>query len=274
MQYVHLPSTLVLDKSISADAKILYGILILKSKKTGYCFATNSFFASMFGVKERSIQRYLKQLSQNKYVHVVMGEDNQNRRIFICAKSAEFDALTNNETLKEGDKIVDNNNTSKEDIALGTNVPKAAEVKKVAAKKIQPVKKKEPDHNWQRWIDRWDVFFPPRNDGRKPLYNGGQFKALKGIRAYLLQNAKPRKGDASDKSPEDCAFTAWEYLLDHWDWLDDFQMKQFDLTFILKKLPEFLNQLKNGRTHTNGRTNSGSNGQPGLSQRKIDAAKN
>lgn len=154
-------------------------------------------------------------------------------------------------------------------------------LKPAAAVKAPPVPRRPPadkpkDEYWQQWVDSWHLFFPTMNEGRKPMWNGSQCKGLKDIRNFMQQNAKRIKEDPPDQPQEITAFNAWAYLLKHWKKLDDWQQKQFDLTVIAKKLPEFLNQIRNqnARSNTNGTTYPGGNGQPGISQRKIDAAKN
>lgn len=52
----------VLAADVSADAKILAGRIYALSKVDGNCYAGNDFFAEEFGISERTLQRWLREL--------------------------------------------------------------------------------------------------------------------------------------------------------------------------------------------------------------------
>lgn len=127
----------------------------------------------------------------------------------------------------------------------------------------------EKDHDWQRWVDRWDKHYRDLHDNTKPMLNGVQLgpSGLKGIRKHLCEIAI----QVGDYSRDDCGFFAWDYILTNWARIgDDFLCSQFDLTVILKKINDILNRLKNG-TQKNRNGHATGAAAPGTSQQRIDA---
>lgn len=136
----------------------------------------------------------------------------------------------------------------------------------------QAFKKKDapPDTDWKRWVDAWFDFYKLKNEGIAPMFNGPQSAALKSLRKYLCEVSTKVEG----KSVDDCGFLAWSYILDNWHRLDVWNQQQFDLTVVLKKINDLLNQLKNGTTANRNATANGnqSNGQPtGTSHQRNQA---
>lgn len=50
------------------EARFLYGHILSLSSQYGHCFAFNSFFSKIMNRDERTIRRYLKQLSDKKLI--------------------------------------------------------------------------------------------------------------------------------------------------------------------------------------------------------------
>lgn len=151
------------------------------------------------------------------------------------------------------------------------SVADATAPKEKSPKKLNACKK-EPDKDWQRWVERWDVFFKLRHDNMAPMFNGAQLgpSGLKGIRKHLTAVATKVDG----KSADDCGYLAWDYMLNHWDDMgDQFLQSQFDLTVVLKKINDILNRLKNATTATNrGANSNGYEAQPtGTSAQRLKA---
>ena len=55
---------------ISDKAKLLYGELTALSNKEGYCWATNSYFASLYNVDNKTITRNIKELEDKGFIYV------------------------------------------------------------------------------------------------------------------------------------------------------------------------------------------------------------
>jgi rubrerythrin len=65
-----IPATVRYDKSLSPNAKLLYGEITALCKKEGYCWASNSYFADLYGVDRSSISNWVKKLAAAGYVRI------------------------------------------------------------------------------------------------------------------------------------------------------------------------------------------------------------
>lgn len=142
-------------------------------------------------------------------------------------------------------------------------------------KKTEPKKTAQPkktpgagDADWQRWVDAWHDFFKGRHDQIEPVWNGAQLGALKKLRTYLCKVATQVDG----KSRDDCGFSAWSFILENWDLLDEWQRGQFDLTVVYQKINNVLTQIKHG-TQTHRGAHSGG-AESGTSASRVAAVAN
>lgn len=60
--YAIIPASVRYDKRLSANAKLLYGEITALANSTGYCYATNRYFAELYDVTNTSISLWVKQL--------------------------------------------------------------------------------------------------------------------------------------------------------------------------------------------------------------------
>src|SRR5256885_2262511 len=63
-----IPVSILENKNLSANAKLLYGEIMALSKKSGKCYASNEYIAEMLGLKKSSIPGLLKELAGNGLV--------------------------------------------------------------------------------------------------------------------------------------------------------------------------------------------------------------
>lgn len=81
-----IPATVRYDKSLKANAKLLYSELTCLSEKDGYCYASNNYFAKLYEVDPSSISKWLKQLADKGYIKIEYkynGKECTERKIFI-----------------------------------------------------------------------------------------------------------------------------------------------------------------------------------------------
>ena len=81
-----IPATVRYDKSLKANAKLLYSELTCLSEKDGYCYASNNYFAKLYEVDPSSISKWLKQLAEKGYIKIEYkynGKECTERKIFI-----------------------------------------------------------------------------------------------------------------------------------------------------------------------------------------------
>tara|TARA_R100000781_G_scaffold114978_1_gene88229 strand:+ start:1495 stop:2091 length:597 start_codon:yes stop_codon:yes gene_type:complete len=77
--YANIPAT-VRYSSLKPNAKLLYGEITALSNKLGYCFASNSYFAELYGVSKNTVSRWISDLNNLGFISVEI-ERNYNKQI-------------------------------------------------------------------------------------------------------------------------------------------------------------------------------------------------
>ena len=80
--YAIIPSKILIDKNITPNAKLLYGIISSLTNISGRCFASDNYFAEIFDVSKVSIQNWLRELENAEYI---------SRNLFYKGDSKEID---------------------------------------------------------------------------------------------------------------------------------------------------------------------------------------
>lgn len=86
--YAIIPANVRYNNKLSPNEKLLYGELTCLTHQDGYCFATNSYFARLYGVTVRTVQGWLKALEQCGYINIRYDRDSYEsctRKIYINA---------------------------------------------------------------------------------------------------------------------------------------------------------------------------------------------
>ena len=86
--YAILPANIRYDKNITPNAKLLYAEITALCNEKGYCWASNAYFAELYGVSKTSISNWISSLQKNGYISVdIIYKENskeiQNRYIRI-----------------------------------------------------------------------------------------------------------------------------------------------------------------------------------------------
>lgn len=86
--YAIIPANIRYDKTLNANAKLLYGEITALANEKGYCWASNKYFAELYGVSKETISRWINSLEKKGYVkfELVYQEGTKNiieRRIYI-----------------------------------------------------------------------------------------------------------------------------------------------------------------------------------------------
>mgnify|MGYP004660758099 CR=1 FL=1 len=80
-KYVKIPISVLMDKSISPNAKLLYGVIVVLSYVRDYCFADNTYLAETLNTTNRTITRLIKELKDSNYIYIT--NEKHKRKIYI-----------------------------------------------------------------------------------------------------------------------------------------------------------------------------------------------
>lgn len=128
--YSILTANVRYDKELKANEKLLFSEITALSNKSGYCHATNKYFAKLYNKNTSTISDWINHLKKREYLKVVMVKDGKQikeRRLFPISnpirekpntpseKSVEGYSQKNEYPIRENPKenITSINNTSK-----------------------------------------------------------------------------------------------------------------------------------------------------------------
>lgn len=85
--YSIIPATVLYNKELKANEKLLYAIITSLACKEGYCFATNKYLAEKLGVNPKTISSWISDLKDRNFiiVELIRNENKQiiQRKIYI-----------------------------------------------------------------------------------------------------------------------------------------------------------------------------------------------
>lgn len=88
--YAILTADVRYDKSIPANAKLLFAEITALANKEGYCFASNNYFAKLYEVTPQAISKWVNLLQKAGYIiidYIRDGKEIKERHIFVGNKS-------------------------------------------------------------------------------------------------------------------------------------------------------------------------------------------
>lgn len=81
--YAVIPANVRYDKSLIPNAKLLYGEITALCNEKGYCWATNDYFSQIYSVSKRTIQTWIKSLSDAGYISLEFVNTNDVNKIAV-----------------------------------------------------------------------------------------------------------------------------------------------------------------------------------------------
>ena len=124
------------DKSLSANAKLLYGEITCLTNENGFCFATNKYFADLYNKSKVTISKWISELVVNGYVSTSYtykeGSKEIDKRYISILKGGVKENLKGGikENFKGNNTSINNTSIIKEKIKKRKNfiVPKISEI--------------------------------------------------------------------------------------------------------------------------------------------------
>lgn len=85
--YAIIPADVRYHPDLTANAKLLYGEITALCSREGYCWATNQYFADLYGVKVLAIKRWIGALVKAGFIETEVNAPAGNtRRIYLVSK--------------------------------------------------------------------------------------------------------------------------------------------------------------------------------------------
>lgn len=105
--YAIIPANVRYDPELPANAKLLYGEITALCNERGYCWASNQYFAELYNVSIRTVQMWVKQLTERGYVQIEMQfnpgtREVDYRRITLSGIGGEKNFTTSCKNLHQG----------------------------------------------------------------------------------------------------------------------------------------------------------------------------
>lgn len=114
--YAIIPANVRYDKEITPNAKLLYGEITALCNKEGYCWASNNYFAELYGVTAQAISKWINILAKKGYFtleYILDGKECKQRLIRVSTKnlgvSTKDEEGINKRLIGYQQKIKDNN---------------------------------------------------------------------------------------------------------------------------------------------------------------------
>lgn len=167
-----LPATVRYDAELPPNAKLLYGEISALCDIKGYCYATNAYFAGIYGWSVPTIQRLLSALRERGYIRVEIVRDKrtnsvEERRIYAGLQVGVTPPLKNEgrSPQKQGDPPLKNDFPIKEEQSNKNNTPLPPKGGQSGRRK-KKAPRAAPDWKPERFAGLW-VYYPKRGRQNK-----------------------------------------------------------------------------------------------------------
>ena len=113
-EYLIIPKQVFENRELSSSAKILYGLIMLYSRREGYCWASNSYLSMSCGCSPRNITRLISELEKQNFIRSEEASDGKHmkrRRLYITDlcddEDKNVDRVSTKSSMEYGQKCPD-----------------------------------------------------------------------------------------------------------------------------------------------------------------------
>lgn len=170
--YAIIPANVRYDKDLAPNAKLLYGEITALCNEKGYCWASNQYFAELYGVSVLSVKRWVNSLVNKGYVYRTLtykpNSKEVDKRILSIDSGIKIDTTS---VQKCYDPSIKNDTSSsiKNDTDNNTSINNTNEYKEKNIKK-ESVNSVIAEYTENKDLqDALHGFVEMRNKARKPL---------------------------------------------------------------------------------------------------------
>ena len=78
--YAILTAAVRYDSGLVPNAKLLYGEITALSNQRGYCWASNAYFARLYGVDRMTVSKWVSALAERGHIKVTVDAKTGNKR--------------------------------------------------------------------------------------------------------------------------------------------------------------------------------------------------
>ena len=114
--YAIIPACVRYNDNIPANAKLLYGEITALCNKKGFCYASNKYFAKLYGVANNTASSWVSSLVNEGFIRIHVDQDDGNKRKIWLTSKHNLPEGINEKVETYTPKDVENNkenNTSK-----------------------------------------------------------------------------------------------------------------------------------------------------------------
>lgn len=79
--YAVIPAEVRYNDKLTANSKLLFGEITALTNKTGVCWASNKYFADLYGVDKKTVSRWIHQLQEEGYLDIEMKYNKETKQV-------------------------------------------------------------------------------------------------------------------------------------------------------------------------------------------------